>query len=167
MMRTLLLLRHAKSTHADDSISDHDRPLSERGRRVAPRMGQLLLDENLMPDTIISSTSLRTQDTADLVAEECEFPHLVQYDERLYLASSRTITRVLSKAPARARTVMIVGHNPGLEEVVRRLTGRNEDLPTTALAHIELPIESWNELDGEVRGTLRKIWRPRDLDTGD
>ncbi len=165
MMRTLLLLRHAKSGHSDDSIPDHDRPLSERGRRAAPRMGQLLIDADLVPDTIISSSSQRTQETAELVAEAGDVLQAVEYDERLYLASAKTIIRVLSRLPSRAQRVMVVAHNPGLEDAVRTLTGRSEDLPTAALAHIELPIESWNELEGKVKGTLQKIWRPRDLES--
>lgn len=126
-------------------------------------MGQLLTDLGLLPDTILSSTSQRTQETAELVAEAGDVLQAVEYDERLYLATSQTIRRVLSRVPNRTQSVMVVGHNPGLEDLIRKLTGRSETMPTAALAHLELPIESWNEVDGEVRGTLQKSWRPRDL----
>lgn len=164
-MRTVLLLRHAKSSHADSALADHDRPLAERGRRAAPRMGRLLVDAELVPDAIISSTARRTQETAELLAEECAFEGPLLYDERLYLASSRTIAAVLSRSPARFNTILIVGHNPGLEDLVRRLTRRDETMPTAALAHIELPIDAWHDLDLNARGALRQIWRPRELDS--
>jgi len=164
MMRTLLLLRHAKSAHADDALPDHDRPLSERGRRSAERMGHLLTDLGLVPDTILSSTSQRTQETAELVAEAGDVLRAVEYDERLYLATDESIIRILSRVPARAQCVMIVGHNPGLESLVRSFTGRREELPTAALAGIELNIESWSELAPSTKGTLKGVWRPRDLD---
>ncbi len=162
-MRTLLLLRHAKASRADEGVPDHDRPLSERGRRSAERVGHLLADLNLRPDTIISSTSQRTQETAELVAEVGGLLQAVEYDERLYLASDKSIIRILSRVPARAQCVMIVGHNPGLEDLFRSLTGHREELPTAALAGIDLNIESWSELTPSSRGSLKGVWRPRDL----
>ena len=166
-MRTLLLLRHAKAAHADEGVPDHDRPLTERGRRSAERMGHLLADLNLLPDTIISSTSQRAQETAELVAEVGGVLQVVEHDERLYLASDQSILRILSRVPARAQCVMVVGHNPGLESLVRAFTGRREELPTAAIAGIELNIESWSKLTPSTRGTLKGVWRPRDLAADD
>lgn len=163
-MLTLLVLRHAKSSHADDSLPDHDRPLTERGRRAAPRMGQLLAEAALVPDAILSSTSQRTHETAELFADACAFPGRIQFDERLYLASADLICRVVSRHGGKAKRLMVVGHNPGLEELILRLTGQREAMPTAALAQIDLPIESWREIASPVRGTLVHLWRPRDLE---
>ncbi len=163
-MRTLLLLRHAKSSHADEGISDHDRPLTRRGRRDAARIGRLLDEIDLIPEAIIASTSQRTLETAELVVEACDAGARIESDERLYLASRRVIVRVLQGARAQARCVMIVGHNPGLEELVTSLTGQSEHLSTATLTQIDLSIDSWADLRDGTRGRLKQMWRARDLD---
>lgn len=163
-MLTLFALRHAKSSHADDSLPDHDRPLTERGRRAAPRMGQLLLDKGLVPDAILSSTSQRTHETAELLADACGFTQRIHYDERLYLASADLICRVVARHGGKATRLMVVGHNPGLEELILRLTGRRETMPTAALAQIDLSIDSWAEIASQRRGTLVNLWSPRDIE---
>jgi len=163
-MHTLLALRHAKSSHADDSLPDHDRPLNERGRRDAPRLGHWLAHHDLVPHAIVCSTSQRTIETAELVADACGFPGAIQQDERLYLASEATILRILARQPDRVSRLMLVGHNPGLEDLIERLTGVRESMSTAALARIELPMNSWSEIASAGRGSLEGPWRARDLD---
>jgi len=162
-VKTLLILRHAKSDWNDSSLDDHDRPLNARGVRDAPRMGEVLRDESLVPDVIITSDAVRAHTTALAVAEAAGYTRDVVVDARLYLASPGEVFAVLNTVPdATARVVLIVGHNPGLEGVVEQLTGERHDLPTAALVQLALPIESWDELDAATGTTLVDMWRPKE-----
>jgi phosphohistidine phosphatase len=163
-MKTLLVLRHAKSSWDDTSLDDHERPLSARGERDAPRMGKLVREHRLTPDVILSSDAARAHLTAEAVGEAAGYTGKILLDNRLYHASPADIVDVLLTMPeTKAGTVMIVGHNPGLEQLVAELTGDEEDLPTAALAQILLPIDRWRDLDVSTRGTLVGLWRPKDL----
>jgi phosphohistidine phosphatase len=162
-MKTLLVLRHAKSSWSDPALDDHERPLNKRGRRDAPRMGELVRQYGLIPDTVISSDAMRAQLTAEAVAAAACYAGEILLNQHLYMASPADILSVLRKAPGSAETVMIVGHNPGLEELVEHLTGEQQDLPTAALAQIVLPIEQWRDLKLSTRGTLLGQWRPKEL----
>jgi phosphohistidine phosphatase len=163
-MKTLLVLRHAKSSWADTAIDDHERPLNSRGERDAPRMGELVREQRLTPDVIISSDATRAQLTAEAVGEASGYTGKILLDSRLYHAGTSDIVAVLRTVPeTNAGIVMIVGHNPGLEQLVAELTGDEEDLPTAALAHIVVPIDRWRDLDVSTRGTLVGLWRPKDL----
>lgn len=162
-MKTLLVLRHAKSSWSDQGLSDHARPLNERGRRDAPRMGRLLRDEGVMPDLVVSSDAVRARLTAEAVARAAGYAGEIVLDPRLYGASPRDIVGVLRAIEDAARTVLIVGHNPGLEELVSQLTGEPQEFPTAALARIALPIEEWRDLTLAARGGLVALWRPKEL----
>jgi phosphohistidine phosphatase len=163
-VKTLLILRHAKSSWDDSSLEDRERPLDARGRRDAPRMGDVLRDESLVPDLIISSDAVRAHTTALAVAETAGYAAEIVVDPLLYLASPEDLLAVLQTVPdANARTVMIVAHNPGLEDLVEQLTGERHHLPTAALVHLALPIDTWDALDASTRATLVDIWRPKDL----
>ena len=162
-MKTLLLLRHAKSSWNDSSLEDRDRPLNARGRRDAPRVGDVLRDASLVPDLIISSDAVRAQATAVAVAEAAGYAGEIVVDPLLYLASPEDVLAVLQTAPdANAQRVMIVAHNPGLEDLVERLTGERHHLPTAALVQLALPIDRWDALDASARATLVAIWQPKD-----
>ncbi len=163
-MKTLLILRHAKSSWNDSSLEDRDRPLNARGRRDAPRMGDVLRDESLIPDVIISSDAVRAQATALAVAEAAGYTRDVVIDPRLYLASPEDLLAVLRARPdADANIVMIVAHNPGLEDLIAQLTGERHDLPTATLVQLALSIDTWDALDAPIRATLVDIWRPKEL----
>src|SRR5687768_9096046 len=158
-VKTLLVLRHAKSSWDDAALDDHERPLNARGERDAPRIGQLAREEGLVPELIVSSDAVRARLTAAAMADATGGRILL--DPRLYHASAKDILAALrSVVEDNLETVMIVGHNPGLEELVAVLTGELEHLPTAALAQIELPIEGWSDLDTATRGTLIGMWRP-------
>lgn len=165
-MKTLLILRHAKSSWKQPALDDHDRPLSPRGARDAPRMGALLRRRGLTPDLIVSSTAVRARTTADQVADRSGCGGGVRLDRRLYLARPETIAAVAGDLGGGATRLLVVGHNPGLEELVARLTGAAEILPTAALAQVRLPIDAWSGLSTSTRGALVGLWRPREL-TGD
>jgi phosphohistidine phosphatase len=162
-MKTLLVLRHAKSSWSDSALDDHERPLNERGRRDGPRIGELLREYGLIPDIVISSDAVRAQLTAEAVTEAAGYGGEILLDHRLYLASPADILSLLEIGPETAETIMIVGHNPGLEELVEQLTGELHDMPTAALAQIVLPIDRWRDLEPSTRGTLLGYWRPADL----
>lgn len=161
-MKTLLLLRHAKSSWEHQELADHDRPLNKRGRRAAPRMGRLLVEENLVPDLILCSTALRARATAELVADECGSPPPIDYVPSLYGAGPQTYLQVVSEAGSGHERIMVVGHNPGIESLVTVVTGARERMPTAALAHIEVDADAWEDVPG-ARGRLVRLWRPKEL----
>ena len=162
-MKTLLVLRHAKSSWSDPALDDHERPLNTRGRRDAPRMGQLVREYGLIPDVVISSDAVRARLTAEAVVEAARYGGEILLDRRLYMAGPADILSRLRTVGEKGESVMIVGHNPGLEELVAQLTGEWQGLPTAALAQIVLPIDRWRDLTLSTRGTLVGHWRPKEL----
>ena len=162
-MKTLLVFRHAKSSWNDPALDDHERPLNRRGRRDAPRMGEVVREYGLMPDVVISSDAVRARLTSEAMAEAAHYAGEIMLDQRLYMAGPDDILSLLRRVRQNAETVMIVGHNPGLEELVEQLTGARQDLPTAALAQIVLPIDRWRDLTLSTRGTLMGHWRPKEL----
>lgn len=163
-MKTLLVLRHAKSSHDDPELDDHDRPLNHRGRTDAPRMGRLIAREGIVPGAVLASTALRARDTAERAAAAAGFAGPVRRERALYLAEPDGILEILRTVDDGVSTVLVVGHNPGLEELVEMLTGRSEHLPTAALARVRLPVTRWASVATGTRGSLVGFWRPKDLD---
>ena len=162
-MKTLLVLRHAKSSWSDPALDDHERPLNKRGRRDGPRMGELVREYGLTPDIVVSSDAVRARTTAEAVAAAARYAGDILLDPRLYLAWPDDILSLLQRVREKAETVMIVGHNPGLEKLVEQLTGEWQDLPTAALAQIGLPLDQWRDLKLSTRGRLVGLWRPEEL----
>lgn len=163
-MKTLLLLRHAKSSWKIPNLTDHDRPLNKRGQRDAPAMGRLLREKGLTPGQIISSTARRARDTAALIAEQSGFTNAIELNDDLYHAGPETLAGLLSELYYEDDPVLLVAHNPGLERFLELLTGQYEPLPTAALAHISLDLADWWQIRLETRGTLVNLWRPRELE---
>lgn len=163
-MKTILILRHAKSSWKHSELSDHDRPLNKRGKREAPRVGQLLRDEGLLPEVILSSTARRARDTAQIAAEKCGYEREIRFIPDLYMGDVEDILGFLQNLEDSCSTALLVGHNPDLEMLLNLLTDEDETLPTAALAQVELPIQSWKELDPERRGKLVNLWKPRETD---
>ena len=162
-MKTLLVMRHAKSSWKHPEVADHDRPLNKRGKQDAPRMGKLLRQQKLTPQVIVSSTATRARRTADAVVDCCAFDGAVHLERRLSLADLGTILEVLRELGGPADRLLVIGHNPGLEELIARLTGRTEIFPTAAVAQIQLSIDSWEALRSSTRGRLVNLWRPKEL----
>ena len=170
MSRQLLVLRHAKSAWDTDAPTDFERPLAKRGKKDAPKMGSWLLAHKLVPDYVVSSPALRAKQTVTKVCKELGLDSdSIHWDRRIYMADTPSLLRVLMNCPETAKMVMIVGHNPGLEDLVEFLVGEvdvPEDgklLPTAAVAHLEIPGQ-WNELD-EGQARLVSITRSRSLDS--
>ena len=160
-MKTLLVLRHGKSSWDDASLADHDRPLKKRGRRGARSIGRQLREHGLLPDLVLSSTARRARGTARRCLEAAGGEPRLELTRDLYASGA---ARHLEVIAARARdddaTVMVVGHNPDLEHLVERLSGLPTPLKTAFLAVIDVEIGSWAELAGEPSGRLRDLLRP-------
>jgi phosphohistidine phosphatase len=163
-MKSLLVLRHAKSSWKHPELADHDRPLNKRGKRDAPRIGRLVRDENLVPELILSSSAVRARDTALAVAAACDHACELRVLHDLYLGDPEDHARLLQSLPDAIGSAMLVGHNPGMEELVETLGGAHEAMPTAALAWIDLPIDRWSELRLDGSGRLRELWLPKKLD---
>jgi phosphohistidine phosphatase len=162
-MKTLLILRHAKSSWDDPKLADQDRPLNKRGKREAPRIGKLLREEDLLPDLILSSTARRARKTAEAVAEASGYSGEIEFSGAFYPGDPSDYIDTLQDAPDGCECIMVVGHNPGLEELLETLTGESAHLTTAALAQVSLPILHWYELDGETEGKLLNLWRAKQL----
>lgn len=161
-MKTLLLLRHAKSSWADSGLADHDRPLNKRGLRDAPRMARLIVDTGWVPDVILSSTAARARATALIVAEACEWSPEVRLQRHLYLAEPDGYLEQLQRVPPQAKRVLLVGHNPGIEALGEKLSGVAVHMPTAALLVLEssAPFAAFGEHGANIVGN----YRPKELD---
>lgn len=161
-MKTLLLLRHAKSSWDDPALRDFDRPLNKRGLKAAPLIGQFMLKRNVRPGLLISSPAKRARKTAKLVINSAQLDIKPRLDERIYEASAEQLLEVVSQIETSADEVMLVGHNPGLEDLLLALTGEVRRMPTAALARIALDIERWSDAR-EVGGQLEWLVNPKEL----
>lgn len=162
-MKTLLILRHAKSSWSDNNLSDHQRPLNKRGRYDAPRMGDLLASEDLVPDLIISSSATRARTTAEAVADASGYDGQLIITRELYHAGPDDYLAAARELGADSKTVLVVGHNPGIEELVEQLAGAWYRMPTAALAEVRLSIKDWADLSEDENGELANLWLPREL----
>ncbi len=167
MERVLLLMRHAKSSWKDEGLADHDRPLTKRGKRDAVRIGMELQRRDLVPDLIASSTAKRARSTARRVVEGSAYTGEVIYNAQLYFEGLDPYYATLAALPDEVNRAMIIGHNPLCEGMLQSLTGQAIAMPTAAVACIELSIESWADMSILVRGRLRSVLDPRDLDRRD
>jgi phosphohistidine phosphatase len=166
-MHQLLLLRHAKSSWDDPKLADRERPLGKRGRRAAAMMRQAMIDLGLAPDLVLLSPSRRTQETLGTLEPWDDTP-LVDPVETLYLATAPHLLAVLRDVNETVRSVLLIGHNPGMHELAVLLTGASAapdrmtaGFPTAALAEFAVGTE-WRRLD--AAGTrLVRFLTPRDL----
>lgn len=163
-MKTLLLLRHAKSSWDNPTLADHDRPLNPRGKASAPIMGALILEHGLTPDLIVTSSAKRARKTAKKVAKACDYRGKIRKERALYLAGPEAYLEAIHAVgePSPER-LMLVGHNPDMEDLVSLLTGRAERMPTAALAVIRLDVPDWRDVRFDEAGELVAVWRPREL----
>lgn len=162
-MKTLLIMRHAKSSWDNDYLADHDRPLNKRGQTDATRMGRLLVEQDLVPDVIVSSSARRAVETAEAAANAAGFDGEIQYTRDLYHADPEIYLDVLRQVNERYPRALLIGHNPGLEELVTDLAGRDERMPTAALACFRIDTESWLAVNEDTHFDLFAVWRPKEL----
>jgi phosphohistidine phosphatase len=172
-MKHLILLRHAKSSWDDPVQRDFDRPLNKRGRKAARTIGREMRAQGLAFDAVIASPAARVVETLTDVADGYGESFAPEYEPRVYLASATTLLELVRHADDSAERLMIVGHNPGLENLALLLTReapanglrRNlaEKYPTATLAEIALPVDRWSEVEAG-KGELSRFIRPRDVD---
>ncbi|MDQ4122918.1 MAG: histidine phosphatase family protein [Acidobacteriota bacterium] len=160
-MKTLYVLRHAKSDWNDASLTDFERPLNERGLTAARKMGEFMRERGIEPDLIVSSPARRARETAQIVKDAAGFEANIRFERRIYEASIGYLIEIVSEVENDCRKLLIVGHNPGFEQLVENLTGELHAMPTAALAEIALPIESWSET---MRGgKLKNLFKPKEI----
>lgn len=161
-MKRIYVLRHAKSSWDDPDLADFDRPLNERGLEAAPLMGKVLSDRAYIPDVILSSPAKRAAETARLVKRSAGIRSEIRFDDRIYEASPQTISKVLGEVENGFESVMIVGHNPGIEGLIRLLSGQVSPMPTAAVAVLDLEISKWSEIAPQS-ARLVEVIRPKEL----
>lgn len=162
MPRTLYLLRHAKSSWKDASLRDFDRPLKGRGRDAAKQIGKRLASEQPPPVLVVCSPAARARETAEIVLKQAGLKVDVNFVQRIYEASLRDLLHVVSEIPDEKEVVIMIGHNPGFEELVAYLSGEHRRMPTCALAKLRLDVGSWKDIKaGE--GTLAWFIAPKEL----
>lgn len=169
-MRRLMLLRHAKSDWPH-GVSDHERPLAPRGEDAAPRMAAYMAAEHLVPDLALVSPARRTAETWALTAPAFDEKIAARREARLYEARTDTLMGLVRETPAAVATLLLVGHNPGLEVLAKRLAGHGDryafarlkqKFPTAALAVIDFAAEDWREV-AEGGGRLDRFMTPKML----
>jgi len=167
----LMLLRHAKSERAEPGMGDHERALNGRGRSETPKIGAYMARHGLIPGRAIVSTARRTRETWELLAPAFATPPPVVFDDRLYNAVPETILAVIKETERAVRTLLVIGHNPGLHDTARLLIAAgdiearerlNEGMPTAALAVIDFAAQDWRKLHPHG-GRLERFVSPRSL----
>jgi len=171
-MKRLAVLRHAKSSWKDREIDDFERPLNERGRRAARRMGREMAERGLHFDFVLASPAVRVRETIEGVRQEHELDAQIRFEPRIYMARVAELLELIGTIPEEASSALLVGHNTSAERLVIKLAQDDErglrrrveeKFPTAALAVVELPIDSWSELQPES-GRLVELIYPADLD---
>lgn len=157
-MKTLLLLRHAKSSLIDPRLSDNMRPLTYQGKQDVYIIGKFLKNKKLIPDSIICSTAKRAVETSKLIAEYVNYHNEIQLSNLLYQTTAKDYINVISKMSNRYNMILLVGHNPILENLVEIITNELRIMKTCSLVHIVLAINSWVEIKTQTKGKLIELF---------
>lgn len=157
-MKTLLLLRHGKSSWKEKDLPDKKRPLKKRGINESIYIGKALLENVLVPQVILSSPAVRAHDTAEQVAKACGFKQKIVCPHDFYMAEPSGYIQELKALPDDIERVLVVGHNPGLEALLQYFDGKIETLPTGALAYLSMQLDSWSNLSLDSAGELVGFW---------
>ena len=149
-MKTLFLVRHAKSSRDDPTLADKDRPLNDRGMRDAALMGERLAKQDAKPDVIVSSPAVRALATAEIIARKLDYKRKdIVVDERLYAAAPDGLLEVIHELGDKHKRVMLFGHNPEMTELAHRLSSKITDMPTCAVAEFSFDMKSWSSVGKE------------------
>ncbi len=165
-MLSLLLMRHAKAAEQQhDGPRDFERPLTDRGRKDAARMGRLLAEKRLIPALIMSSAAERTKRTVNSLINEISYPGDVFFYNELYEANLDSYIAALSHLDQpEASPVLLVGHNPTVQEFILSVCSQSEIMNTATIAHIQFDLSNWGALHSDSEGKLVKVWRPKELE---
>jgi phosphohistidine phosphatase len=163
-MKQLTLLRHAKSVQDPSYAVDRDRPLADRGRGDAEAMGRFFAQSEILPDLIASSPAARARQTAELLAQAAGYSGAIRWEEAVYAAGPDALLAVVRGLPDQASHALMVGHNPGFEELAAVLIGTDcgVTLPTSAAVHFEIDVERWSEVRAGA-GRLQWLITPKIL----
>ena len=161
-MLTLYLLRHAKSSWNDASQRDFERPLSDRGREACALIGEFIEEKGIEFDLVLVSTAVRTRETIDLVKQRAKLRSEVRYDDRIYEATVSQLLEVISQVENYRENVLLVGHNPGMEELLTLLTGVHLRVTTANFAKIKIQATRWSDSLANT-GTLDWIIRAKEI----
>jgi phosphohistidine phosphatase len=161
-MKMLLLLRHAKAENAAASSSDINRALNERGKIEAQAIGTFIRKQNLTVELVLCSPAVRARETTELVLSAAQAIADVRFDQRIYEASPQQLLEVISEVDDNTSAVLLVGHNPGMEELLRALTGREEPLATGTLAKIDFNFDEWSRV-AAGKGSVDLMVRPNEI----
>jgi phosphohistidine phosphatase len=164
MTKTLLILRHAKSSWKNEKLKDFDRPLKHRGEEAAKVIGKVLVVAELVPQVILSSPAQRAKQTAELVVAESKFKGELKFVDSFYMGEPENYIKALKELPDEIERVMVVGHNPGLEALLQLLDGKVNSLTTGSLAYLVLDIKHWTDLTKATVGELISFWEPDEID---
>lgn len=161
-MLTLYLLRHAKSSWDDTSKQDFERQLSNRGRKACALIGEFIQEKGIDFDLVLVSTAVRTRETIELIKDRAKFRGEVRYDQRIYEATVPQLLEIISQIDNERESVLLVGHNPGIEGLLALLTGEQQQVTTANFAKIKLKATKWS---GNLanKGTLEFIVRPKEI----
>ncbi len=162
MKKQLLIMRHAKADRDEMRWKDYDRPLNERGLLDAPAMGRWLVQQQFKFDQIIASPAVRTKDTARLVAEQLHYSNPIETPMSLYEGSNREYIAQIGLCPASVGSILIVGHNPALEQLVERLSGEWITLKTSGVAYLRYSGSDWSEIKSESLEFV-ETWSPKTI----
>jgi len=146
-MKTIILVRHAKSSWKNMMLADHDRPLNPRGKQNAPEMGRRLKSRNILPELLLASTAKRAKSTAKMIAKEIGYMDKVMKSKSLFHAGTSEIIKIIQSLDNRFSVVMLFGHNPGFTSCANALTpSMIENIPTCGVVSIEFDIQTWKEI---------------------
>lgn len=162
-MKTLLLMRHTKSSWKDESLSDHERPLKKRGKKDAKLIAKEIKKNDLIPDLILSSSAVRAKETVEILEDVLDYKGKTEYIDELYMGEPQNFIDALKEVDNKYNTVLIVGHNPGLEAYLQIIDGEIEAVPTGGLGYLVLVLEDWKDISLETMGDLIGFWRPKEL----
>ena len=161
-MKTLFLLRHAKSSWKDEDLADFERPLNDRGRKAAELIGNFIAKQNVTIDLVISSPAVRARETIELVLRAAKRSPELRFDQRVYEASPTRLLEITSQIEDDRKSVLLVGHNPGMEELLALLVGVEQHMPTASLAQVVLGSKKWDKILGE-KGVLESFVKAKEL----
>ncbi|MFN2302545.1 MAG: SixA phosphatase family protein, partial [Anaerolineales bacterium] len=147
-----------------ESLADHERPLKKRGKKDSKRIAKVMLHNDLMPDLILSSSAVRAKETVEIIVDTLDYTKKIVYLDELYMGEPLDFIKILEALSDDYNTVLIVGHNPGLEAYLQIIDGEIEALPTAGLGHLVLVIDHWNELSFDTMGDLVGFWTPKTLE---
>lgn len=162
-MKTLILMRHAKSDWSQSGLADHDRPLNQRGKRAAPAMAEHARDAGLRVDVILASSAVRVQETVDLLRQQWAEGAELMTCRSLYLASPQQIMQEVNALHASWQSALVVAHNPGISALASILAARAVEMPTAAMAVFRITTDSWQVPLSSTAAELLEFWKPKEL----